>query len=240
MTDLSANTLQSNILVQSLLEALFNAELSYTAQGSIPKDLEGKPLEEFQCASTWISYNKLVKDIHQIVGNQVKKVVSPNSKCRICLRDIDTQEVDGRYFTSFIFAIDPLGNVPDTTISELRTLNEKVYALRKVVDPKTLGCFTPEDIVIGIFESTGAHTIPLELGDTARGRNGQELESKHTSFSWRGITELQTKASEYIFGLSNAYQLGATIYILGMVTHYNESPKPNVTTLRYSIAHPEF
>ena len=215
MTDLSTNPVQSNILIEALLESLFNAELSYTATGSIPKDLKGKPLEEFQCASTWISYNKLVKDIHRIVGDQVKKVVSPNSKCRICLRDIDTQEVEGRYFTSFIFAIDPLGNVPEVV--------------------KPAGYFTPEDVVIGMIESTGTHTLNA-TEDTLP----ESLTVRETSFTWYGITELQTRASQFIFGLANAYERSATIYILDHKTAYHDQPKRNVTTLRYAIAHPEF
>lgn len=225
MTDLSANILQSNILVQSLLESLFNAELSYTGRGSIPKDLEGKQLEEFQCASTWISYNKLVKDIHQIVGDQVKKVVSPNSKCRICLRDIDTQEVEGRYFTSFIFAIDSLGNI----------LNSPVENNSAKDNQKTSGYFTPEDVVIGMIESTGTHTINATEDTLPEG-----LTVRETSFSWYGITELQTRASQFIFGLANAYEQSPTIYILDHKTAYHYDPKRNVTVLKYAIAHPEF
>lgn len=222
MTDLSTNPVQSNILVEALLESLFNAKLSRTEQGNIPRTEDGNILEEFQFSSVWITYNKLVKDIHEIVGKQVWPVVNPDIGCKLRIRDFDTQVMDGKNFTSFIFAVDPLGYV----------------VAPEVVKP--VGVFTPEDVVIGMIESTGTHTINVAENEIPKDRNGKELRVIETSFSWYGITELQTRAAQFIYGLANAYEQSATIYILAHKTAYHDQPKRNVTSLTYAIAHPEF
>lgn len=219
MTDLSFNPPQGNELALSLLESLFNAEIDYVAPKHISKSTDGIPLEEFLFSSTWIDVKKLVKDIYQIVGKQVCPIVNPDIGCRLILRGIVTKNVDDKNITSFLFAVDPLGYV---------------------AKEKPTGYFSPEDVVIGMIESTGTHTINVAGNEIPKDRNGKELRVIETSFAWYGITELQTRASQFIFGLANAYEQSATIYILDHKTTYQKQPNRNVTSLKYAIAHPEF
>jgi len=219
MTDLSFNPPQCNKLALSLLESLFNAKIEYIAPGQVSKTTHGTQLEEFQFCSTWTDVKKLIKDIHQIVGKQVWPVVNPDIGCKLILRGIVTERVEDKNYTSFIFSVDPLGYV---------------------AEEKPAGYFSPEDVVIGMIESTGTHTINVAENEIPKDRNGKELRVIETSFAWYGITELQTRASQFIFGLANAYEQSATIYILDHKTTYHDQPKRNVTSLKYAIAHPEF
>lgn len=226
MTDLSVNPVQTDILVASLLETLFNAKLHHTQDGQIPVTADKKPLEEFGFGSTWITYNKLIKDIQEKIGRQFWPITNPHIGCEIHIRPIHTEVIDGdRKFTHFNYAIDPLGFEPNA--SEVSPLTHKKI-------------FSPEDVVVGMIESTGIHTRMVPENEIPKDRNGKELRVLEVAFSWYGITELQTQASHYIFGLANAYEQTATIHFLKLETEYHDQPKRNVTNLKLAIEHPEF
>lgn len=233
MTDLSTNPVQSNIMVEALLEALFNAELSYTGRGCIPRSAEGNILEEFQFASMWMTYNKLVKDIHAIVGKQVWPVVNPDTGCKLRIRDIDTQVVDGKNFTSFIFAVDPLGY--DANAALVPVLKEQVGELLDSEEKK----FSPDDVFKALVENLGLSASRVPEGSTPTDDAGAPLDVVELSLPWFGLTELVRQININLDSLTNGVREGK-VYILSIKTSYGSMTERSVTTASVAIANPEF
>lgn len=225
MTDLSTNPLQSNILIEALLEALFNAELSHTHIGSLPKTAEGKQLEEFKFCSMWKTYNKLVKDIHENVGKQVWPIVNPNTGCRLCIREIDTQEVDGKYFTSFVFAVDPLGYDANATPDPV--LKEQVGKLFDSIEEKT---FSPDAVFEALVENLGLSTLRVPEGSTPTDAAGAPLDVVELSLPWFGLTELIRQININLESLTDGAREGK-VYILSLKTSYGSKTERSMTTV---------
>ncbi|AXG66932.1 hypothetical protein JA33_205 [Dickeya phage vB_DsoM_JA33] len=203
--------IQTQTAIIAFLEAVFKAEISYTPQGHIPTNAKGEVLREFEFKSDWITFNKLLKDLHEQIGAKVYHNTDPNG-CRICIRPFDTQNLGDRNYTSFIFAVDPLGYVPSDC---------DATPIRK----HRLPIFSEHEIFESLAEFHGIHV--------KRGALEKELLVSEFTVRWYGLTEFLTQCRLFLDGTLVGKQ--GTIYLIEHNTVLHDQPARNETC--FKIAH---
>ncbi len=222
--DMQTSTFQTDVMIQSLMEALFNANLHIILPGQTARDSKGDILEQFSFQSTWTTYNKLIKDIQRFVGSTVFPSVDPDRGCDIYHRQIETTQHEGKNFTTFVFSVDPRG-----------------FRVDDPIDPVSIPLFRTCDVIRSMFETVGVGTEMITKEKYLELFNKHQVEDlARASFNWKNLNELVDNVTKMVSKHTLPFKQRPRILILSCTDHLEPAPNSNLTVLEYCVEFPNF
>jgi len=225
--NMQTNNFQTDVLIQSLMEALFEADLHILLPGQAARDTKGNLLEQFEFKSTWITYNKLIKDIQHFVGSKVFPTVDPDLGCDIYYREIETIQTEGKNFTTFVFSVCPRGF----------NVNQPIDPLA----PVSLPMFRTCDVIRSMFETVGVGTEMITHEKYLELFNKHQVEDlARASFNWKNLNELVDNVTKMVSKHTLPFKQRPRILILSCADHLDTAPNSSLTVLEYCVEFPNF